>query len=810
MKHKRLISKFLAILFIFGAVAGFGVQNVAAAVIIEDRVSLTAGSVRSVSFDATLPAGAIVSGVWAEDGGSIAMSNIFPGVQVGQVVNITADISAPAYLSTGAFSAILHFQTSLGSFVGGLTVDVAGLPPGTPGTTTPIPANVADIRMDAPIPYLTPGVASTITITLRNNNAHLARNITLSNATTLQYHLEILDPAPFSLGNRQSRDIQIRITPHHTITATTLTIPLQITFEDNQNNVHSPNLNVLARLTVPERPEPDLRMTNYFVLQENVRAGESFEITTVLNNIGSGDARNVSVNIGELPLRISLGGTPSMHFIGEIPAGSMYSVTFGFTAAADLPAGTHRIPLVVRHDDSSGPVAPITLHNHVTIIGEGAVSADNRARLDVDSISRPSGNFAPGAEVRFDLVLRNNGEVAASNITVESSLGAHIVPIAQYRHNIPIIEPGETATISFVFAARDTATSQFHLVGFSWNYNTGIGEARGSNAATSGFMVNNPDDAENGAAGIGSIPRIIVSNHTVEPMIVMANSEFDLFLTFQNTHSSRTISNIRVNMQVLGQGTAAGGGGVFVPIGGASNTFHIEEIAPRETYDRHIRMSVIPIAEPRNHIITITFQYEDDAGNPHTAVEEIGVNVRQNSRVEIGHILVQDTWMLGMPSMIDFVVHNSGRSRVYNVRSVIEVDGIVQSDHMFGNINSGMGDFYWGQLTSHMPGQSSVRIIISFEDEVGNLHEIIREYPINVIQMDWGDGGGGGPIWGDPGDRWPWDDYPYDEEGGFFANFIGSVWMWVAIGVIACGGITAVAIIVSKRRRKALFEFEED
>ena len=61
------------------------------------------------------------------------------------------------------------------------------------------------------------------------------------------------------------------------------------------------------------------------------------------------------------------------------------------------------------------------------------------------------------------------------------------------------------------------------------------------------------------------MPKIIVYSYAAEPALVTAGDEFDLHLTFMNTHTGKTIRNIKANFTVnessseTGSGVYAGG-----------------------------------------------------------------------------------------------------------------------------------------------------------------------------------------------------------------------------------------------------------
>lgn len=221
-----------------------------------------------------------------------------------------------------------------------------------------------------------------------------------------------------------------------------------------------------------------------------------------------------------------------------------------------------------------------------------------------------------------------------------------------------------------------------------------------------------------------------------------------------------------------------------------------------------MRMFAVPNAEARNHIITISFEYEDAQGNPFTAVENIGVNVQQISRLELGQAMIPDSVSVGEPIDMNFNVQNTGRVTLYNLRIRVEADGWDTSgaDRVIGHFTSGSFDFYFGRIIPQTPGDHVVTLVASYHDVMDVLHEIREDFHIHVF--DWGGGMDDFPMW-DDGD-WPmWDDpWGMEEEG---EGLLTNPWFWGGTGGVGLVGAGAGGFIfLRKRKHKALDMMGED
>jgi len=824
MRHKRGICKLLVFVMIFGLLAGFGgvrpVSANPAITLVQSEIFSRSGMTQTHALGLNVPSGTEIANisVWSPQGIQINITNsgsfgigMTPPSMIHLSVTVSNEVTVGQHM--GQFS--IHPATG-GVVVLDFWITITDDSP----HHTPTPdANNANIVMDSPIQYvsLAPGVSTLVNVALRNTNQHTARNVTITTTPSHNFVIEVVDTESFILPNRASRTIQLRITPHYTMDTGNHTIPFSLSFENNLRQTITTSYSILVRVQRPTQDEPRVIMTDFAIAPQNINAGDGFDVMVTLRNTSNAAAHNTQLTVdGFAAGGITIRNTP-VNFIGTIEPGEIRAVTFSFNAGTDMDTGSYPIRFNLRHDGTENRVVESSITHHVTIYGDDEDDDDEyRARLNIVSISSPAGIFEPGQEVRIEVLIENQGEAEASNIRIAASPEAGVVPRLQGIQTMRSLDVGEMQHFTFAFAATSAATSRFYNIGFEVTYNTGYERETNSFTQFTGFLVENDDEDEDEDEAVRSTPRLIISDYTVSsegvvlPM-VMANSDFDLYLTLQNTHGSRTISNIRVTMHVRGTDTQRGD--VFTPVD-ASNAFHIEEILPRETVDHHIRLNVIPVADPRNHTITFVFEYEDEDGNSITAEQEIGINVRQSSRLDMGNIALADTAFMGQPIFVNFNVHNTGRSTLYNLRVHVESEGIDagNAEQIFGNFTSGSWDFFWGQLHPFMPGPTTVSIIATFDNELGETQTIVQEFDVNVIDMNFGEGGGtffppgGGTFTG----RDPWDDSWGEEDGGFFAGFAGSLWMWVAIGVAAVLGVAVVAVIVVKKRRKSIFDFDDD
>ena len=171
-------------------------------------------------------------------------------------------------------------------------------------------------------------------------------------------------------------------------------------------------------------------------------------------------------------------------------------------------------------------------------------------------------------------------------------------------------------------------------------------------------------DVDGGEAG-KNVPKIIVKSYSSEPTLVDAGEEFKLNVQFANTHATKTVRNIKGSFIVTEESNETGS--VFSPVG-SSNTFYIDKIDPKGTYDWDLTLFTIPDAKSKTYTVTISFEYEDDAGNPYKADEIIGIPVYQPARFEVSDISLPPEIYVGNPVYVAFEMYNLGKTDIYNVK----------------------------------------------------------------------------------------------------------------------------------------------
>jgi len=540
-----------------------------------------------------------------------------------------------------------------------------------------------------------------------------------------------------------------------------------------------------------------------------VTPGQDFNISAVIQNEGNAAISDVSMSIvsGMSSDGVFLRESTSVVSISSIAARTSQNVSIGFTSFNRARSGAYPLELELSFVDSSGERHTQRQTFFVSLAAETDI--ENAADVIVTRITRPTNAVRVGQQFEMVLTLRNTGEHAARNLRVEAAPDADraIVPRSTSRLLISRLEPGEERQLTFSFSATELSSTRSFDIGFNVTYETGAENTDGSNETVNftqfqGVNVFNPDsrDDDDEPDRI-STPRIIVSDYRSDPLIVQAGQEFDLELTFMNTSSARTVRNIRVTLTVdeeIVQGTERRGS-VFTPVG-RSSTFFIDRIDPLDVVVEHITFYTLPDAPPRNYVINVNFEYEDTENNPFTATESIGINVKQVTRLDTSEIFIPDSIPAWNPFFFSFELFNTGRVTLNNL--MIRVEGnfmVQQSSTFFGSLSPGSMDFFDNTITPTEPGMQELTILITYEDDTGELIEERRTFNIDVFEMTFSDDFTG---MRPPADE----DYVWDDELMMFVPRQQGLGIWaivgIAAGVLVIAGVVVLVIVRKRKKRK--------
>jgi hypothetical protein len=544
--------------------------------------------------------------------------------------------------------------------------------------------------------------------------------------------------------------------------------------------------------------------------------GSTFRLTVPIQNLGDGAARNVQISLDKSLDTKTVRPVSGLENAQFNAMAAEYTGTLNFTFEIDEKArnGTYPVQFNLAYRDEAGERYEENFIYYLTL----SVEAEPRIMLEIRDMTAPTGYIRVDQNGLFTFQVFNTSATPAYNIEIKT-IEYDETAIRPKSQSVQLINslPAETGRLmTFTFAPTALAKSRAYTIGFQVEYEAGYDDENKPLKHTfkqyASISVYNPDeDKDKDEPDRTPKPRMIVSEYIVEPLIVSAGQNFDLTVTFQNASATKAVNNIKVTLEA--KESTERNNAVFTPVGG-SNTFFIDHLDPKETTSRTLNMFTVPDADPRNYKLDVTFDYQDEDYFPHTEAEQIGINVKQTTRLEISsEPSLPDHVSIGERVNFWFSIINSGKVSLTNVR--VRVEGAFdtsEADMFIGNLGRGGNISYEGVIVPLVAGTQQGKIVVFGEDSTGDIVDYEYEFTLNVMEMF----GGGDMMFGDGfGDR-----FEFGEMGDMFMpeeekspmqkmlDFVKKPYFWGPLAAVLIALVVTVIVLKHRKDKKAV-DFDE-
>ena len=219
---------------------------------------------------------------------------------------------------------------------------------------------------------------------------------------------------------------------------------------------------------------------------------------------------------------------------------------------------------------------------------------------------------------------------------------------------------------------------------------------------------------------------------------------------------------------------------VFTPTE-SSNTFYIANINPGKKVDKEITLTTVPDTAAKTYTVVANFEYEDAEANKYTDTAQIGVPVVQQAKLDVGEILPQSEFTLGMDTNLSVDYYNTGKAVLNNVMVKISGEGLKFDTPTYykGAFNPGSSDNFSVNITPESPGHKKFVITWTFEDSMGEKQEVTRDFEFDVADMPKEDEG---------------TQEVAPKKSGILGKIIG--------GLVLIGAAVGTVILIKKRKNK--------
>ena len=483
--------------------------------------------------------------------------------------------------------------------------------------------------------------------------------------------------------------------------------------------------------------------------------------------------------------------------IGTIPGKEKEKkVSLTATVRRDLSEGYYKVPVIVM--DKTGDIGYADLRVWIT----KSTSTDN----DDDDTNKTydfvlgEGQAAPrGAYpevMNFSIGLRNNSPATVYNVKASMVLDADSAKFpfeindANYDRMFEKIAVDETVQLDYSFAIRKDSYTGYYPIAMKIYYSDSSTGEELKTFETSFFVhiVSKPtkDDYEEFNEHDRTKARLIVDGYTTDPETIVAGESFNLLLTVRNASSSVSASDILLTME----SEKVSDSPVFTTESGSSSVA-IHSLGAGAAAQVSFRMSSRPGVDQRSYGITIKANYDSPQFKNAEDSMSVDIPVKQIPRLNTGTFEVMpDSISVGEESNVMFGINNTGKVTLYNVMARFEADSIQTTDTYVGNIKSGETGNVDCMVTGAAPtaDDGKVKVIISYEDENGEVSEVEKELTLYVSEpapdMDDMDMSG-------------MDEMPQEEPGP--VQKYGKI---ILAAVVIVGAVVGVTVFRKHRKRK--------
>ncbi len=514
------------------------------------------------------------------------------------------------------------------------------------------------------------------------------------------------------------------------------------------------------------------------------KAGIVESIMVKIQNVGDISAKNIRFEISNSP-DVAVANGSSVRFVEEIKPGVSQSIPVSIKIASNTELSMVPIKIDLKYLDEEGNEKT---ENQYIYLNTSSGSASSE--VIISNVIGASGIYS--VDQNFTIKFNVSSKTGAENIKISVKGDEGIVPKSQNLFIIENLSPGQSKQFTVTMAATVAASTNTHPIEISVDY--GKGDQKNTISQYTSVNISNVENEkdEDGKTIKKGMPKVIVGTYSVNPVVVKAGQEFDLEIGFLNTNNTKSVHNFKANLTVkdIGENDS---GNVFTPVG-ASNTFYISDLSPRQTEVKKIRLYTIPSASPRTYQITIDMQYEDEKGAEITATESIGIPVEQVTKLEIADVVI-DSPMVGMAAYVNVPIYNTGKTDISNIKIHIEGEGFsVQDDKVFiGRLEKGETGDYSPTIIPEVPGLLEGKIIIEYEETTGQINTYVKDFSVEVAE-------GAPQMPDDMGSEQPIEE---EKKGIGVPLILGSVILIIAI-------IIVIVILKKKKAKKEKMMLDED
>ncbi len=234
-------------------------------------------------------------------------------------------------------------------------------------------------------------------------------------------------------------------------------------------------------------------------------------------------------------------------------------------------------------------------------------------------------------------------------------------------------------------------------------------------------------------------PKVLIDSYKFSKKNVLCGEKTIADLTLLNTSKSKTVKNILVKIAP----------GENIELLGKRDSYYIQQLRSSKTCHLTFPFRVKANAPYGQYNIDVAIEYSDSKGETYTAQGTVKISARQKTQIEISPIRLPEQIRVGESVELETQAMNLGRGTLYNVRALLEADGLRPSGTAFiGDIEPGTSMTGSMELVAEeLSGESSYgttqgKVTFYYEDEMGNEKTHVQSFETSLLSPRSNDSGG--------------------------------------------------------------------
>lgn len=322
-------------------------------------------------------------------------------------------------------------------------------------------------------------------VVFKNNSTHTAKDFTVVPVledTPLVYERPLKYEYNRSLKSAYECTATFSVNVAENAKIGTYPLTLKLTYKNNRDEVFEKEEIVYFKI-VQEKLKPILTISNVSNSLEKVKAGDKFELTFDINNIGESDAKDVEILLeGFSKDSLMPVDSRDYKYIGNIPANGKETVRFDILASSEIDSKNNAITANISYKDSSNEIKEISKEIYILGVAIDEEVVDEKAakpKMIISSYNVKPNNVVAGDVFTLDFTFKNTSKerkIRNIKITVSSEEGAFIITKGSNTFYIEEMDKQAVITRQIELKAKQDLTSNSYKVLIDFDYEDYNGE----------------------------------------------------------------------------------------------------------------------------------------------------------------------------------------------------------------------------------------------------------------------------------------------------------------------------------------------